>query len=362
MTTKKQWAPGEGFARPKPASTPKASTATNTTAAANLHYRLDNQEWLSLCEELKFAEVKVLLHLRTLNPFGDRVLEIGIRELGRTLKMDHSTVSRALKVLEKKGYIDMELVQVNVRVKAKPVPPDSGGGSTHHQGSTATTEDLQPPPPDEPAEPETPPESEPAAFSTDPAFVPEQTLKDSVNRTGLKTGGINSEVTGTLLKRLIEEAGIPLNAALLSVLEKLEKTHPEDAYNRVKNAVSAYVEQKVTVRNPQGFLSAALRRGFTSNSAKRESRNRTAQLERTNLPPASPASPASPVLPTVPTVPQRYKVIDLSGLIADIQINCQRLGLTMKEAIERFGRAGRSLHDLSDLDLATFRRELAGWT
>ena len=123
--------------------------------------------------------------------------------------------------------------------------------------------------------------------------------------------------------------------------------HPEEFYNRVCNAITAYLEQQGAVRNPQAFISSALRRGFTSNQVKRNKRKQqTKKQKRTNFPPA----PAMP------------HIIDLSGLIAEIQIHCQNLGITVKQALERFGRAGRSLSDLTDIDLSTLRREMAGWT
>ncbi|MEO0988331.1 MAG: hypothetical protein AAFY20_22760 [Cyanobacteria bacterium J06639_14] len=137
-----------------------------------------------------------------------------------------------------------------------------------------------------------------------------------------------------------------LNPALIAVVEDIDLRHPEESYNRITNAITAYLEQRDSVRNPQAFISSALRRGFTSNQAKRNKRERTTEKQkRTNFPPA-------------PAMPQ---IIDLSGLIAEIQITCQTLGITVKQALERFGRAGRSLADLTDLDLSTLRREMAGW-
>ena len=132
--------------------------------------------------------------------------------------------------------------------------------------------------------------------------------------------------------------------------KKVEEGHPEEAYSRVSAAISAYLEQRETVRNPQAFISAALLRGFTSNKAKREKQRTAKTPKKTSLPPAL----AAPQI----TMPQ---AVDLSGLIAEIQIHCQRLGLTVRQALERFGRAGRSLADLTDIDLSTLRLEMAGW-
>ena|GEM_PF-4029261 len=92
--------------------------------------------------------------------------------------------------------------------------------------------------------------------------------------------------------------------------------------------------------NPQAFLSAALQRGFTSNQAKKQSRSSQKKQKETNVPPI----PAN-----------------LSDVIAEISLHCQRLEVTTQEAVERFGRKGRSLSDLSEMDLVTLRREMAEW-
>ncbi|HEY9631007.1 MAG TPA: hypothetical protein V6C84_27260 [Coleofasciculaceae cyanobacterium] len=42
---------------------------------ADLHYRLINEEWLKISQDLKLAELRVLYYLRTLDPFGDRQLK-----------------------------------------------------------------------------------------------------------------------------------------------------------------------------------------------------------------------------------------------------------------------------------------------
>lgn len=72
-------------------------------------YTLTNQEWARACTELKPAELKVLYYLRTLDPFGDRPLNLGVRELAAALNCNPGTVSRALKALDKKGWIDPDV-------------------------------------------------------------------------------------------------------------------------------------------------------------------------------------------------------------------------------------------------------------
>jgi hypothetical protein len=50
---------------------------------ASLYYQLTSEEWLRACKELKPSEKEVLYYLRTLDPFGEKDLDIGVREMAR---------------------------------------------------------------------------------------------------------------------------------------------------------------------------------------------------------------------------------------------------------------------------------------
>lgn len=95
----------------------KKSPAKAQAGKTELHYRLTNDEWLEAVHNLKPSERDLLYHLRTLDPFGDRTLDLTVTSLATTLKVNKSTVSRALKVLDGKGYIDLELLAVRVRLR-----------------------------------------------------------------------------------------------------------------------------------------------------------------------------------------------------------------------------------------------------
>jgi len=88
-------------------------------------YPLQHDEWLRTCRELTPAQRDVLYFVRTLDPYGDG-LDISIAEIARQLSTDkrtvhRSTVSRALKELDAKGFIDMELLMVKLNIKAKGI-------------------------------------------------------------------------------------------------------------------------------------------------------------------------------------------------------------------------------------------------
>jgi predicted transcriptional regulator len=85
-------------------------------------YPLQHEEFLSACHQLTPAQLMVLYFLRTLDPYGDGV-EVSVSEIARRLSTEskevhRSTVSRALKALDDKGLIDLELMKVKVKVLA----------------------------------------------------------------------------------------------------------------------------------------------------------------------------------------------------------------------------------------------------
>ncbi len=117
-------------------------------------YKLTNEEWLRAVHALTESQKDLLLYLRTLDPFGDRELDLGVRELARILGCNASTISRALTVLKEKGYIDLEMVRVRVKIKdsckdREVLRPCNSVASEQHLRSprndrgTETTDDAQ---------------------------------------------------------------------------------------------------------------------------------------------------------------------------------------------------------------------------
>jgi DNA-binding MarR family transcriptional regulator len=106
---------------------------------------LTNEEWVQAIHELKPSERDVLYYIRTLAPFSDSQVDIGVRETARILKMNPSTISRALKVLDEKKYIDMELDRVKVTILPRGhaelgvLPTDNSVASTQHTRSPGNT-------------------------------------------------------------------------------------------------------------------------------------------------------------------------------------------------------------------------------
>ncbi|HEY9907891.1 MAG TPA: hypothetical protein V6D18_09855 [Thermosynechococcaceae cyanobacterium] len=78
----------------------------------------------------------------------------------------------------------------------------------------------------------------------------------------------------------ISEAGVRPNKTIQGTIGRLHLEQGSAAVAEiVRNALSSLAEQQEqgTVRNPGGFLTAALRRGFTANQAKAEAREKRQQ-------------------------------------------------------------------------------------
>ncbi len=81
----------------------------------NTFYKLTPEDIMEM-NSLRNSEMRVLLYLRSTTPFGDRPINMSIREIAKNLEMHPSTVSRALKELDHLGWISMELLAVSVTV------------------------------------------------------------------------------------------------------------------------------------------------------------------------------------------------------------------------------------------------------
>jgi len=100
----------------------KVIMTQNSSKIQGKFYPLQHDEWLKACRELTPAQKDVLYYIRTLDPYGDGV-ELSVSGIARQLSTENkevhrSTVSRALKALDDKGFIDLELLKVQVKILA----------------------------------------------------------------------------------------------------------------------------------------------------------------------------------------------------------------------------------------------------
>lgn len=355
--------------------TQKSEYRTVQGDGTSLHYRLTSEEWLRACRELKPSEKDVLYYLRTLDPFGDRAIEIKVREMARQLGTSPSTVSRALKSLDAKGWIDLEIMSAKVTLHTnhaveKVLPQCNTVASEQHLPEISVEKVLRQNNTVAPAQRSLrqdntccmgatlegqiglPVESLNAnhkeafgdsEFSTG---CTRSVLKQTNKQTGSKANlpvEINKEQIGTLVTQ-IEESGVSANAALAATLISLHTTDPEGTVMRVRNALSSLREQD-NVRNPQAFLNAALKRSFTANQAKQTKRlqNKKQNIEQTNVPP----------------------VRDLSAVLVQIGVECERLRLNRDEAVKRLSEAHgwepKQFADLDGDDMELLLAAMTGW-
>lgn len=130
---------------------------TQNTKVPGKFYPLQHSEWLKACHELTPAQRDVLYYLRTLDPYGNG-LEINCAEIARELSSDRKqihrqTVSRAVKELDKRGFINADILTCKVVIKSRGLWCDETPGCdetpsvimTHQSGSSRTTSDHDAP-------------------------------------------------------------------------------------------------------------------------------------------------------------------------------------------------------------------------
>lgn len=80
------------------------------------HLRITSEEVVAL-PELTYAELKLYLYLRTLDPFGDRKLEIETAALSERLGFSRRTIQRSLHALNESDLIDWQVVKSKITTK-----------------------------------------------------------------------------------------------------------------------------------------------------------------------------------------------------------------------------------------------------
>ena len=109
----------------------------------NKFYQLEPDEWLTVCKELKPAELKVLYRLRTLDPFGQHPIKFRVVDLARDLDMNKGTVSRAVQKLAELGYINLEIVEAIATLTTKSKRLSTDNSVVHRQQSPINIGCLQ---------------------------------------------------------------------------------------------------------------------------------------------------------------------------------------------------------------------------
>lgn len=238
--------------------------------------------------DLSAAEWRLWSYLATLDPFGNQYQELpDLISVLQECRISKPTFYRCLARFEDLGLFDTQPLKIafrNLRGSKKLSSKDSLTHETFvspmRQKSHARDKSLTD---------ETIPSTEDDFGSLKPAQTGDvEKGACTNNRSNLLENnrtpahhpvtGINREGIGTdALIDLVVDAGLSPNKTIRKVIgEAQNDLGPAAAARAVENALSALREQQAqgTVRNPGGFFTAALRRGFTANQAKRVARDR----------------------------------------------------------------------------------------
>jgi hypothetical protein len=255
------------------------------------YYPLTHQEWLRAIE-LSPAQKDIYLYLKTLNPFPGREIKISVDRLVADLKMHRDTILRHLRKLKEKGWLTYQINSLTIRLNSQPEEqPEEEQPEEEQIQATEERSNDRPERSNDLSEKNENPDI--STVSADPAVTNNRGLK-TLNQTLVKTeneqGGF-----GQILEA-IEKVGIRANYTIQKTIHRLKREFgPAAAARRVELAIEALQEQqqKCLIRNPGGWLNAALLRCFTPND--------DGYRERSS---AAPTAPAAPVpVPAVPTAP-----------------------------------------------------------
>ena len=88
-------------------------------------YPLTTQELVRLCSMLTDSELKCLLYLKTINPFGDKFKEIDTAAIAEHIDLSRRSIQRHLKKLEDLNLIELEFVRVKFKTRTNELLSDS---------------------------------------------------------------------------------------------------------------------------------------------------------------------------------------------------------------------------------------------
>ncbi len=121
---------------------------------ATAFFKLTNQFAIEETKGLSAAEIRILLFLKTLNPFGDRKLVLSIPTVAEKLDINPSTVSRAFKKLKGLGKITIEVIR-QVSISTPGVDNTSSSTPTDDKSNTGADSQSKVPNGTSPCETET---------------------------------------------------------------------------------------------------------------------------------------------------------------------------------------------------------------
>ena len=174
-------------------------------------YPLSKKEWVQACNQLNPSEIKVLFYLRSDNPFGT-IQSMTVTEIGKKLNLHKGTVSRALKSLNLRGWIEFEIQSI-ANIKAVP-------NSSYNQATEAhAPQNIAEPPPLEK-------KPSKAIASEEVPKTPQTLKKQPAEKT--ERVGENAAVAKSILDELKR-----MRVKLTAPMEKIVLTYPIEVVKRV---------------------------------------------------------------------------------------------------------------------------------
>jgi len=109
-------------------------------------YPLKNEEWLSVAKKLTHSELLVLYHLRTLEPFGDKLSETSTKDVAEATGISQRSVQRALIKLGELQLIDLYIQKFafKLRSQSQASDIDVAPGMTVGDSAVASASSVSP--------------------------------------------------------------------------------------------------------------------------------------------------------------------------------------------------------------------------
>ena len=107
-------------------------------------YPLRNDEWLEIAKKLTHSELLILYHLRTLEPFGDKLTESSTKDVAEATGISQRSVQRALIKLAEMELIDLQIQKFAFRLRSKSQATETTDSDSAVAMTTTVSRKRQP--------------------------------------------------------------------------------------------------------------------------------------------------------------------------------------------------------------------------
>jgi hypothetical protein len=310
---------------------------TETTGYEDRHYQVKAEELRQL-RDIGIINNATLVYfiLKLSNPWGDRPIKVQPLEMAIEWDIPESSIYEAIGKLKEADVIAVDKAEILIRWSHSQQAPcfwESRNDSENSETILKTQNEFR----ESRIVSEKPEKQQSPKLASDKGFRNDcngSNVPIVLNTCSKETNGspthhpVLNEQGGTGTNAQVWEqlaaADIAPNKTIQRVLGDLQNHQGAAATAKaVENAVSALQEQqsKGTVRNPGGFITAALRRGFTANQAKKEHRERSHSSPgaRSHNGPAASSPPTQ-----TRSKPQTRPPLDINTLLASVFMAVQQ--------------------------------------